>query len=882
MLQLKDIKKDYVAGDTTVHALKGVSISFRESEFVSILGQSGCGKTTMLNIIGGLDRYTSGDLIIGGRSTKEFKDKDWDSYRNHKIGFVFQNYNLIPHQTVLANVELALTLSGVSKSERKKRAIEALEKVGLKDQIYKKPNQMSGGQMQRVAIARALVNNPDIILADEPTGALDSETSVQIMNILKDIAKEKLIIMVTHNGELAEEYSSRIIRLLDGKVIGDTSPYEPSEEDIAKEQVSVKAAKKKGEKVSMSFFTALSLSFKNLLTKKGRTFLTAFAGSIGIIGIALILSLSHGFQSYINKVQEDTISTYPITIENEGMDMSSLMESMMGQTEDDVEHEPGRIYTNSIMGEMINTMFAGVKTNSLAELKAFFESEECEIDKYVTDIQYGYDMDLNIYVSDTSNGIIKVNPSTMMEDMMGMTSSAESSSMMTSPYTNSNMWTQIIDNQELLESQYDVIAGHWPENYNEVVLVATEDYEITDVTLYALGLKDSSELKDIMNKFMNGETIDTEETSYTYDELLNLTFKLVITGDYYAYDEVSGKWNDKTSNEAYMKDLIENGTEIRIAGIIRPNEDAVATSINGSIGYTKALTEYVLEQTEKSEAVIAQKADPDTDIFTGLPFADDSSEIEDITIEDVYAYIATLPAEEQQAVQMYFQMMTEQQIIEMFKTQIMSNSESTYADNLVKLGYADEKIPSYINLYAKDFASKDSITDIIDDYNQNARDEGNENLVITYTDYIGLMMSSISTIIDTISYVLIAFVSISLVVSSIMIAIITYTSVLERTKEIGILRSIGASKHDVSSVFNAETMIIGLVSGSLGIGVTLLLNIPINIIIKAITEISNVSKLPLEGALILIAISVVLTLIAGLIPSRIAAKKDPVIALRSE
>ncbi len=883
MLQLKDIKKDYVAGDTTVHALKGVSIAFRENEFVSILGQSGCGKTTMLNIIGGLDRYTSGDLIIGGRSTKEFKDKDWDSYRNHKIGFVFQNYNLIPHQTVLANVELALTLSGVTKSERKRRAIDALEKVGLKDQIHKKPNQMSGGQMQRVAIARALVNDPDIILADEPTGALDSETSVQIMNILKDIANEKLIIMVTHNGELAEEYSSRIIRLLDGKIIGDTAPYEPTEEDIAKEKASVKSVKKKkGEKVSMSFFTALSLSFKNLLTKKGRTFLTAFAGSIGIIGIALILSLSNGFQKYINKVQEDTISTYPITIENEGMDITSLMESMMGKAEEDIEHEPGKIYTNSIMGEMINTMFAGVKTNSLAELKSYFESEECEINNYVTDIQYGYDMDINIYVSDTSNGIIKVNPSTMMEDMMGMTSSAESASMMTSPYTNSNMWTQIIDNQELLDSQYDVIAGHWPENFNEVVLVANEDYEITDVTLYALGLKDSSELKDIMNKFMNGETINTEETSYTYDELLSLTFKLVITGDFYAYDEDSGKWNDKTSNETYIKDLIENGTEIKIAGIVKPNEDAVATSISGSIGYTKALTEYVLAQTEKSEAVIAQKADPDTDIFTGLPFADNSSEIENITIEDVYAYIATLPAEEQQSVQMYFQMMTEQQIIEMFKTQLMSNSESTYADNLVKLGFADEKTPSYISLYAKDFASKDTITSIIEDYNQKVRDDGNENLVITYTDYIGLMMSSISTIIDTISYVLIAFVSISLVVSSIMIAIITYTSVLERTKEIGILRSIGASKHDVSSVFNAETMIIGLVSGSLGIGVTLLLNIPINIIIKAITGISNVSALPLAGALILIAISVILTLIAGLIPSRIAARKDPVIALRSE
>ena len=878
MLQLKDIKKDYVAGDTTVHALKGISIAFRESEFVSILGQSGCGKTTMLNIIGGLDRYTSGDLIIGGRSTKEFKDRDWDTYRNHKIGFVFQNYNLIPHQTVLANVELALTLSGVSKSERRQRAKEALEKVGLKDQLHKKPNQMSGGQMQRVAIARALVNNPDIILADEPTGALDSETSVQIMNILKDISKEKLIIMVTHNGDLAEEYSSRIIRLLDGKVIGDTSPYEPSDDELSAE---IQSVPKKNKKVSMSFFTALSLSFKNLLTKKGRTFLTAFAGSIGIIGIALILSLSNGFQEYINKVQEDTISTYPITIEDEGMDMTSLMQNFLGQSKEEVEHEPGRIYTNSIMGEMINTMFAGIKTNSLGELKHFFESRDCNIDEYVTDIQYGYDIDINIYASDTANGINKVNPSTLMEDMMGMSMEDNSSSMM-SAYSNSNMWVQIIDNRELLDSQYDVIAGHWPSNYNEVVLVTTEDYEITDVTLYALGLKDPSELDNIMNSYMQGIEIDTEETSYTYEELLNLTFKLVLSSDYYVYDEASGRWQDKSTSESYVKDLIENGTEIKISGIVKPNKDAVATSITGSIGYTKALTEYVIEQTEKSPVVKAQKSNPDTDVFTGLPFADANAETENITIEDVYAYIATLPEEQQQASQMYFGMMTEQQIIDMFKSQIMSNSETTYKDNLIKLGYADESTPARINIYAKDFASKDAIKDIIDDYNKKASDEGNDNLVITYTDYIGLMMSSISTIIDTISYVLIAFVSISLVVSSIMIAIITYTSVLERTKEIGILRSIGASKHDVSSVFNAETMIIGLVSGSLGIGVTLLLNIPINIIIKAITGISNVSVLPLAGAVILIIISILLTLVAGLIPSRIAAKKDPVIALRSE
>ena len=584
MLQLKNITKNYVAGDTEVRALKGVSIEFRESEFVSILGPSGCGKTTMLNIIGGLDRYTDGDLVIGGRSTKEFRDKDWDSYRNHKIGFVFQNYNLIPHQTVLANVELALTLSGVSKSERRRRAAEALEKVGLGDQLHKKPNQMSGGQMQRVAIARALVNNPDIILADEPTGALDSETSVQIMNILKEISGEKLIIMVTHNGDLAEKYSSRIIRLLDGKITGDSNPFSSADEnksaaDSAKPSKAGRS-KKTGEKVSMSFFTAMSLSFKNLLTKKGRTFLTSFAGSIGIIGIALILSLSNGFQSYIDRVQEDTISTYPITIEDEMMDMTSLMETMLGKIENEVEHEPGKIYTNSILGDMINSMMSEVKTNSLGELKAYFESDECNIRDFTTDIQYGYDVVLNIYSSDTSEGIRKVNPSTLFEDIWGISGESGYSAMM-SAYSNSDMWVQMIDNQELLDSQYDVLAGRWPQNYNEVVLVSN-DKTITDVTLYALGLRDSSELDNIILQLGTGNKIETEETSYTYDELLGLTFRLVLSGDYYEYDDTNKRWNDKSSNDDYVNGLIENGTEIKIVGIIEAKEDAVATSITGS------------------------------------------------------------------------------------------------------------------------------------------------------------------------------------------------------------------------------------------------------------------------------------------------------------
>lgn len=900
MLQLKGITKNYTAGDTEVQALKGVDIRFRKSEFVSILGPSGCGKTTMLNIIGGLDRYTDGDLIIGGRSTKEFKDKDWDAYRNHKVGFVFQNYNLIPHQTVISNVELALTLSGVSKAERRKRAAEALKKVGLGDQLNKKPNQMSGGQMQRVAIARAIVNDPDIILADEPTGALDSDTSISVMNILKEISDDKLIIMVTHNAELAEKYSSRIIRLLDGKVMDDSSPYEndddipaetravadtsPAKENTGIESFAVNSAGKRREKVSMSFFTALSLSFKNLLTKKGRTFLTSFAGSIGIIGIALILSLSNGFQAYINKVQEDTISTYPITIEDESMDMTSLMETILGNVHDDTEHGEGRVYTNSILGDMINAMMAEVKTNSLGELKAYFESDECDIEQYVTDIQYGYDIDLNIYASDTSNGINKVNPSTIMEDIMGMSgdgSSSSSSSVMSS-YSNSDMWTQMIDNQELLESQYNVVAGRWPENYNEVVLVISEDSTITDVTQYALGLKNSDELKDIMLKLGSGEELDAEETSYSYDDLLGLTFKLVLSSDYYEYDELNNRWNDKRSDDKYVKNLIEDGTEIKIVGIIQPDENAVATSINGSIGYTKELVDYVIEQTDKTDIVKAQLADETTDVFTGLPFATSEDEIEDITIDDVYAYIATLSEAEQQAAQMYLTMMTDEQIVDVFKTQLQTKSANTFKDNMVALGYADETVPSSINIYAKDFQSKDAISDIIDSYNEMVTAADNENLTITYTDYIGLMMSSISTIIDTISYVLIAFVSISLVVSSIMIGIITYISVLERTKEIGILRSIGASKHDISRVFNAETMIVGFVSGTLGILVTLLLNIPVNMIIKHLTGISGVAALPWQGALILIAISIILTLIAGLIPAKVASRKDPVIALRTE
>lgn len=873
MLQLNNITKDYISGDTVVNALKGISLSFREHEFVSILGQSGCGKTTMLNIIGGLDRYTDGDLIIGGRSTKEFKDKDWDSYRNHKIGFIFQSYNLIPHQTVLSNVELALTLSGVSKTERRKRAVEALEMVGLGDQINKKPNQMSGGQMQRVAIARALVNDPDIILADEPTGALDSETSVQVMDILKKISDNKLIIMVTHNAELAEQYSSRIIRLLDGKVTDDTAPYEiPAGKEISP----VAGALDKKEKVSMSFFTALSLSFKNLLTKKGRTFLTSFAGSIGIIGIALILSLSSGFQAYINRVQEDTVSTYPITIENESVDYSSMLNSMMGETGTVEDKEEGRIYAAPVMSQLVNTMSAEVKKNNLSELKKYLESPDCNIGDYVLDVQYQYDIPLNVYAKDYSGGINKVNPSTLYQDIWGVSDETMSSSLVSS-FSNTDMWSQMIDNQDLLNSQYDLVAGSWPDNYNEVVVVADKNHQITDVSLYALGIRNSSELKNIMINL--NKQLDDKVSSYSYEDLLNLRFKVVLPSAYYRYDEATGAYKNMSSSEDYVKQLIDNGIEVKVSGIIVAKDDAVATSITGVVGYTKNLVDYIVSENNKSDIVKAQLDNPDIDVLTGLPF---STVDIDLTMDDINAYISTLPKEQQKIISAYIANLSDDVIIEMFKSQIQQSSSNTYKSNIEALGYVTTDNPSKINIYAKDFESKDAISDIISAYNDKVKSEGNDSLEISYTDYIGLMMSSVSKVVDAISYVLIAFVSISLVVSSIMIGIITYISVLERTKEIGILRSIGASKHDISRVFNAETMIVGLVAGIIGIGFTLLLNIPINIIIKKFSGISGVAVLPLKGALILIAISVFLTLIAGLIPARVASKKDPVIALRTE
>ena len=895
MLELNDIKKDYVSGSTTVSALKGINLRFRDCEFVSILGQSGCGKATMLNIIGGLDKYTSGDLKINGVSTKNYKDRDWDFYRNNSIGFVFQSYNLIPHQTVLSNVELALTLSGVSKAERKKRAIEALEKVGLGEQIHKKPNQMSGGQMQRVAIARALVNNPDILLADEPTGALDTETSIQIMELLKEISKDRLIIMVTHNPELAKDYSTRIVRLLDGVITDDSDPYslEDMEADIrAKEAAKVKTSEKKikksgkKQKTSMSFFTALSLSFNNLMTKKTRTILTAFAGSIGIIGIAMILSISNGIQLYIDRVQRDTLSSYPITLQAEAIDISSMVSSMTGNSDSEEHEDKSKIYSNDIMGDMINTMVKEVKSNNLSEFKKYIENGSSDIKSYVSDIQYSYDVPLNIYMKDTSNGVEQLNPSTMFDSIYGegatSTSSAMSSGMGMGMFSNSSVWNQLLGNQQVLDEQYDVLAGHWPEKFNEVVLVADKNNEVDDYTLYSLGLKDPEEVRTLFKKMMVGESYETKkDISYTFDEILDTEFKLVMPTDMYKYNDVTGTWDDYSKDDKYMTNVVNNGTDIKVCGIIRPNDDAVSTSLSSGIGYTAKLTEYIIEEVKNSEIAKAQLADTSVDVFTGVPFDNDRNT--EITMDDVNAYMATLSPEESAQMQAMTSGMSDDQILQLFSASLKARTtDATLDSNKSKLGITDLDTPSQIDIYATDFDSKEKVQNIIKDYNKLQQDDGKEENVINYTDYVGIMMSSVSTIINAISYVLIAFVAISLIVSSIMIGIITYISVLERTKEIGVLRSIGASKKDVSRIFNAETLIEGFVSGALGIVVTLLLCIPANALIKHLTDISNVAQLPVAGGVILIIISMFLTFIAGLIPAKLAAKKDPVVALRSE
>ena len=977
MLSLKDIKKDYVVGDSVVSALKGVSIDFRENEFVSILGPSGCGKTTLLNIIGGLDRYTSGDLNINGKSTKDFKDCDWDSYRNHSIGFVFQSYNLIPHQTVLSNVELALTLSGVSKSERRERAVKALEQVGLGDQLNKKPNQMSGGQMQRVAIARALVNEPDILLADEPTGALDTETSVQIMELLKSISKDKLIIMVTHNPELAMKYSSRIIKLLDGKVIDDSDPLDKNVVEPIKKpekeptKADIKAAKKERKKLktSMSFLTALSLSRNNLMTKKARTLLTSFAGSIGIIGIALILSISNGVQLYIDQVQSDTLSSYPLQITKTTASIGEIMNTMAKNHEESGKHDKDKVYSQNAMGEMINTLMEETKVNNLEKFKKYLD-ENSDLKDLTSDVQYTYATTLNVF-TESDDGVKQVNPSTLLEDMGYMSSTQTEAMSMSSSMggmmgMGTDVWSEIIDNEDLISKQYDVIAGRLPEKYNEVVLVVDKNNEINDYVLYSLGLLDSSSLNGIVRRALAGEdiSVDSEQHVYTYDELLDLKFKVVPTPDF--YEKKDGVWEDMTGDEDYMKKTVANGTEISVVGILRPDEDASSASISGAIGYRHDLMTYLIDEVDNSEIVKEQKANPDIDVFTGLKFkgdeaqadtnawdssaavsdsaaeseaekaednseadsksaamaamGDSSMEIPEGMTEEQYKALMeqsgaadtgelagigmdAMGSMDMSAIQSgdmssltetqkkYIASLSDEQMDlmkQMLKEQSDTNAEqlansgkystSNYDSNMKTLGYALVEDPDSINIYPVDFASKEKIIDIIDDYNNSVGEEDK----IEYTDYVGLMMSSITSIINAISYVLIAFVAISLVVSSIMIGIITYISVLERTKEIGILRSIGASKKDISRVFNAETVIVGFVAGALGMIISYLLTIPINMIISHLTDVPIRATIPVSAAVILIAISICLTLIAGLFPSRVAAKKDPVIALRTE
>ena len=1076
MLQIKNVHKQYKTGNLVQKALDDVSLNLRDNEFVAILGPSGSGKTTLLNIIGGLDRYDTGDLIINGVSTKAYKDRDWDSYRNHTIGFVFQSYNLIPHQTILANVELALTISGVSRNKRRQKAIKALEQVGLANQIHKKPNQLSGGQMQRVAIARALVNDPDIVLADEPTGALDSDTSVQVMDLLKEVAKDRLVVMVTHNPELAMKYATRIVNLRDGKIRSDTDPY------IVEDEKQKKPVHKNLGKTSMSLLTSLSLSFNNLRTKKGRTILTSFAGSIGIIGIALILSLSNGVNTYIKSVEEDTLSEYPLQIQSTGFDMTSLI----GAGNDTSSETKGEINVS----KQLTSMFSTVGSNDLKSLKEYLESEECPIDEYAKDVEYKYDVTPIIYSLDTEN-LRQLNPDTSFSSL-GMGSQASSNSMMSSMMS-TNVFFQMPEDKSLYENQYDIKAGNWPKNYNECVLVLSSRGNVSDFLLYTLGLRDYEELDNLVTQFSNGEDVDTPDNlgSYSYEDILGITFKLINSSDCYEYDEEYKVWRDKTENTKYMKKLVENGEDLKIVGIVQPKEGATSTMLSQGICYTPELTNHVIEEAINSKIVKDQLKDSKTNVFTGKKFTDtedsdfdmnslieidtdamqsafkidqskikvdfgnlnnvltenslptldlndvlseidfsmsskdmknlindlldgyedyvkenpeanidqitkqlseylQSKEVSDlitkkieeiikengsltiteeqlkeimeeilagyvkyvddnelITVDDLSKYLTeylksdevkkivtknlsqiiksqdlekqisgimekyiksvmstmskSLQKEMQASIDTLsksmseafsideeafvgaFQMkMDEEDLSELFNS-LMSKESVTYDSNLKKLNYADLDEPSGINIYPKDFDGNQSITNLLNDYNTRMKEEGNEDKVISYTDMVGSLMSSVTTIIDTISYVLIAFVAISLVVSSIMIGVITYISVLERKKEIGILRAIGASKHNIAQVFNAETFIIGALAGLIGVGITLLLLIPTNKIIYAVSNGANVkAALPVSAGIILIVLSIVLTLIGGILPSKKAAKEDPVLASRSE
>ena len=849
MLELKKITKTYEVAGFNQKALNKINIKFRTNEFVSILGQSGSGKTTLLNIIGGLDKYTSGDLIINGVSTKKYKDRDWDTYRNHRVGFVFQSYNLIPHQTALQNVELALTLSGITKKERIKRAKEALKKVGLEKHMNKKPNQMSGGQMQRIAIARALVNNPDILLADEPTGALDSETSLQVMDLLSEIAKDKLVIMVTHNPELAVNYSTRIVKLLDGEIIDDTNPYDG--EEI--EEINTK----KSKKTSMSFLTALSLSLNNLMTKKGRTILTAFAGSVGIIGIALILSLSNGIQEYIDRVEEETLSSYPLVIQKESVDMSSMIEALVGNRQD-VEYDDNKIHSVNIMGDVLTTMTKTIEKNDLRTFKKFIDDDKNKIKNYTTDVMYSYEVTMNLYKNDPAN-IVQVNP-THIFDAMGMSMNGVSN-IYNSYMSNYDVFTEMINNKELNEQQYEIVDGRWPEKYNEVVLTVDKNNQISDYTLYSLGILDQNYLKQQFANMTSGKEVSFEKTSYDTSDLLNVSFKLLLNTDY--YKKHNNFWINMSNDEKYMKEMIKKAPEIKIVGIIKPRSDAVVGgNTYGMVMYTHDLTEYLINKINETEIAKQQLSNKEINVFTGEKFQTANQfDINSLTPEQMKE----------------LQKLSQTEITEFMQT-LSQNATATYEQNLLNLGIADLEDPDYIYIYPKDFDSKKEIENIIADYNKDKE----ETDQLKYTDVVGLMMSSVSTIVDVISTVLIAFVAISLVVSSIMIAIITYISVIERTKEIGILRAIGASKKDISRVFNAETLIEGFAAGIFGVVITILINIPANIIIKNVTNISNLSKLPLIGALILILISVLLTVIAGFVPAKMASKKDPVIALRTE
>ena len=868
MLKINNIVKDYDSSSNVVHALRGVSIEFRASEFVAILGQSGCGKTTLLNIIGGLDRYTSGDLIIKGKSTKNFKARDWDTYRNHSVGFVFQSYNLIPHQSVLANVELALTLSGVRRKERRRRAIEALEKVGLGDQLHKKPNQMSGGQMQRVAIARALVNDPEILLADEPTGALDSETSVQVMELLKEIAQDRLVIMVTHNPELAEAYATRTVRLLDGNIIADSNPY-CSAEDVL--------APKKEKRASMSVLTAFSLSLSNLMTKKGRAIMTAFAGSIGIIGIALILAISTGINNYIDDVERDTLSSYPISLQNQTMDMSAMMGAMQNQNQV-TNPKPDHIYSSNIMTGMMDMMFSSTATNNLTAFKQFIDSGNSGLEELTSEIRYIYSTPINIYRDDLSKGVYQINPSQVFENLgLGMSENSMFS-------MNMDAWGQIPDDKSLLESQYDVLSGRLPNAWNEVVLIVDKDNMITDYALYALGMLDIEDLQKALQDMIQGKEpeINTDIHEYTYSDFIGMKFRLLPSTDY--YKEVGGVWMDMSEDDQYLFDKLQYADQVSIVGILRPSSNSNIATAYGGIGYTGELMLHMINKVNASDVVAAQKANPDMDILTGLPFADPDAEPTIYTMAEIQEMLPTLPEQMQAVITGYIQQMQtagmpEEQIAAIISANFLtSTSKSTYEQNLTTLGVSDLEKPTAINLYPIDFEAKDKIAEIISNYNS-SKPEADR---ITYSDIVGQMMTSVTDIVNAISYILIAFVGISLVVSSIMIGIITNISVLERTKEIGILRAVGASKGDVSRVFMAETVIEGLAAGLVGVGVTLLLLIPINILVQDGLNLDATAVLPGSAAAVLIGISAFLTFIAGLIPARSAARKDPVVALRTE